>query len=771
MTILNTLDSLGKFDGKVDKGFLVRYSVSIKAFRKTNEDVAFDEKEPEFDEKKHESKVNVSPSSSAQSKKYDDKTKREAKGKSPIESLTEYRNISAEFEDFFDNNINEINAAGHTQEEGIDYEEVFAPVARIEAIRLFLAYASFMGIMVYQMDVKSIFLYGTIEEEVYVCQPLGFEDLDYPDKVYKVVKALYGLHQAPRACQDKYVAEILRKFGLTDGKSASTPIDTEKPLLKDPDGEDKQTVMATSSNEAEYVAAASCCAQVLWNQNQLLDYGYTLLDCIFLGFGLTMHVVLSGMESLKKMLHVTNILSAGYLTTPQMVLNSPCLTHIKNWLVQIKRSLDKRQLVKKSQIRLWQVNDVTRLQALVDKKKVVVMEASIRDALCLDDAEGVKCLPNEEIFAELSRMGKQVDDLASHSTKYTSPALTQKVFANMRRVHEMHVEDVNAAGVATKGVVSAIDDVIPTVVAEPSILSPTSPTPPPQPSQDIHSTSQDKIAQALEITKLKQRVKKLEKRNKLKDVVLDDAKDATVGKSADVEDNADIQGRTAESQAQIYQIDLEHANKVLSMQDEEESEPIKLQKVVDVVTTAKIITEVVSATSDTITIASTTITAADVPMHAATTTAAPILIAAPSRRRNGVTKEKIDEEDSKALKRLNESQEDKVAKKQQLDKEIYNENNTPYYKIKRADSSHQLYLSFLSLLRNFDREDLEALWRLVKEIFATIKPKNFSDDFMLITHGAMFEKPDIHAQIWKNQRSVHGQEKVKIWKLLESCGV
>nr|GFB23628.1 putative ribonuclease H-like domain-containing protein [Tanacetum cinerariifolium] len=88
---------------------------------------------------------------------------------------------------------------GHTQEEGIDYEEVLAPVARIEAIRLFLAYASFIGFLVYQMNVKSAFLYGTIEEEVYVCQPPGFEDPEYPDKVYKVVKALYGLHQAPRA--------------------------------------------------------------------------------------------------------------------------------------------------------------------------------------------------------------------------------------------------------------------------------------------------------------------------------------------------------------------------------------------------------------------------------------------------------------------------------------------------------------------------------------------------------------------------------------------
>nr|GEV29339.1 hypothetical protein [Tanacetum cinerariifolium] len=363
-------------------------------------------------------------------------------------------------------NIAQLVAQGYTQDEGIDYEEVFAPVARVETIRLFLAYASFMGFMVYQMNVKSAFLYETIEEEVYVCQPPGFEDPDYPDKVYKVVKALYGLHQSPRAwyetltnyllengfqkgkidqtlfikkqkgdillvqvyvddiifgstnkdlckafeklmkdkfqmismgeltfflglqvkqkqdgifiSQDKFVAEILRKFGLTNGKSASTPIDTEKPLLKDLDGEDvdvhtyrsmigslmyltssrpdimfvvcayahfqvtpkvlhlhavkrifrylkgkphlglwypkdspfnlvsysdidyagasldrksttggcqflrcrliswqckKQTVVATSSTEAEYVAAASCCAQVLWIHNQLLDYG------------------------------------------------------------------------------------------------------------------------------------------------------------------------------------------------------------------------------------------------------------------------------------------------------------------------------------------------------------------------------------------------------------------------------------------------------------------------------------------------------------------
>ncbi|GJT68500.1 putative ribonuclease H-like domain-containing protein [Tanacetum coccineum] len=207
---------------------------------------------------------------------------------------------------------------GHRQEEGIDYDEVFAPVARLEAIRIFLAFASYMGFIVYQMDVKSAFLYGKIDEEVYVSQPPGFLDPKYPEKVYKVVKALYGLHQAPRAwyatlstfllknryrrrtidktlflkkdkhdiilvqvyvddiifgstkkswcdefealmksrfqmssigeltfflglqvkqkpngifiSQDKYVAKILKKFDFASVKTASTPIETQKPL-------------------------------------------------------------------------------------------------------------------------------------------------------------------------------------------------------------------------------------------------------------------------------------------------------------------------------------------------------------------------------------------------------------------------------------------------------------------------------------------------------------------------------------------------------------
>ncbi|GKE44789.1 putative ribonuclease H-like domain-containing protein, partial [Tanacetum coccineum] len=168
------------------------------------------------------------------------------------------------------------------QEEGIDYDEVFAPVARIKAIILFLAFSSYMGFMVYQMDVKSEFLYGSIDEEVYVTQPKGFMDPQYPKKVYKVVKALYGLHQAPRAwyatlstfllkhgyrigtidntlflkkhkrdiilvqvyvddiivgstkkaCQDKYAKEILKKFDLESVRTATTPYKAPKPKSK-----------------------------------------------------------------------------------------------------------------------------------------------------------------------------------------------------------------------------------------------------------------------------------------------------------------------------------------------------------------------------------------------------------------------------------------------------------------------------------------------------------------------------------------------------------
>jgi hypothetical protein len=103
-------------------------------------------------------------------------------------------------------------AKGYSQVEGLDFGATYAPVARLESIRILLAYATYHGFKLYQMDVKSAFLNGPIKEEVYVEQPPGFEDSEYPNHVFKLSKALYGLKQAPRAWY-----ECLRDFLIANG--------------------------------------------------------------------------------------------------------------------------------------------------------------------------------------------------------------------------------------------------------------------------------------------------------------------------------------------------------------------------------------------------------------------------------------------------------------------------------------------------------------------------------------------------------------------------
>ncbi|GJV29614.1 putative ribonuclease H-like domain-containing protein [Tanacetum coccineum] len=240
-------------------------------------------------------------------------------GKRPIGTKWVFRNKKDE-RGIVVRNKARLVAQGYTQEEGIDYDEVFAPVARIEAIRLFLAYASFMGFIVYQMDVKSAFLYGTIEEEVYVCQPPGFEDPHFPDKVYKVEKALYGLHQAPRAwyetlstyliengfrrgtidktyssrrkkvkqkddgifiSQDKYVADILKKFDFVTVQM--------KRIFRYLKGQPKLGIWYPRDSPFDLelflivimlklVLTGNPQQEVLWIQNQMLDYEFNFMN-------------------------------------------------------------------------------------------------------------------------------------------------------------------------------------------------------------------------------------------------------------------------------------------------------------------------------------------------------------------------------------------------------------------------------------------------------------------------------------------------------------
>nr|GEU30396.1 putative ribonuclease H-like domain-containing protein [Tanacetum cinerariifolium] len=358
---------------------------------------------------------------------------------------------------------------GHTQEEGIDYDELFAPVARIEAIRLFLAYALFKDFVVYQMYVKSAFLYGHIKEEVYVCQPLRFEDLKFPNKVYKVEKALYGLHQALRA----WIASI--------------PIETSKPLMKDENAKDidvnlyrsmigsliyltssrpdimfivcacarfqvtpkvshlhavkrifrylkgqpklglwypkdspfdlkaytdsdyagasldrksttrgcqflrsrliswqckKQTVVANSTTEAEYVAASNCCRQVLWIQNQMMNYGYNFMNtkifidnestiCIVKNpvfYSKTKHIKIrhhfirdSYEKRLIEVLKIHTDHNVAYLLTKAFDFWSTTKTKI--------------------------VNNETQIRAKINGKTIVITKSSVRRDLHFDDED------------------------------------------------------------------------------------------------------------------------------------------------------------------------------------------------------------------------------------------------------------------------------------------------------------------------------------------------------------------------------------------------
>ncbi|GJY43873.1 putative ribonuclease H-like domain-containing protein [Tanacetum coccineum] len=457
----------------------------------------------------------------------------------------------------------------------------------------------------YQMDLKSAFLYGKIDEEVYVSQPPGFLDPKYPQKVYKVVKALYGLHQALKAwyatlstfllkngyrrgnidktlfikkdkhdiilmssmgeltfflglqvkqkaegifiSQDKYVAEILKKFDFVNVKTASTPIETQKPLVKDEEASDvdahlyrsmigslmyltasrpdimfavcacsrfqvtpktshlsavkrifrylkgkpklglwyprvssfdleaysdsdyaganldrksttggcqflgrrliswqckKQTIVATSTTEAEYVAAASCCGQVLWIQNQMLDYGFNFMNtkiyidnestiCIVKNpvyhsktkhIAIRHHFIRDAYE--KKLIQVLKIHTddnvADLLTKAFDVSSVQCAEAFLtigdefqevHWVFkspweEIKTSFMKLLIFLREAPSVMLSLYIT---AKVAGKPVSISEVSIRSDLLFDDADGIDSLSNQAIFDAIQLMGYEGD--------------------------------------------------------------------------------------------------------------------------------------------------------------------------------------------------------------------------------------------------------------------------------------------------------------------------------------------------------------------------
>nr|GEV57731.1 ribonuclease H-like domain-containing protein [Tanacetum cinerariifolium] len=271
-------------------------------------------------------------------------------------------------------------AQGHRKEEGIDYDEVFTLVARIEAIRIFLVFASYMGFIVYQMDVKSAFLYGTIDKEVYVSQPPCFVDPKFPNKVYNVVKALYGLHQAPRGCV----------------KTASTPIKTQKLLVKDEEAVDVDVYLYSSMIGSLMYFTAS--------RPNIMFAG-----CACFRFKVTLKT--SHLQAVKRIFRylkgqpklglwypkVSSFDLEAYSDSDYASANLDRKFTTGATLVKGKL-LEATVLIKKA-------NGVVKFQTLIDRKKVIDTDDVIRQALHLDDANGIECLPNEEIVTELARMG------------------------------------------------------------------------------------------------------------------------------------------------------------------------------------------------------------------------------------------------------------------------------------------------------------------------------------------------------------------------------
>nr|GFA06153.1 hypothetical protein [Tanacetum cinerariifolium] len=561
--------------------------------------------------------------------------------------------------------------------------------------------------------------------------------------------------------------------------------------------------------------------------------------------------------------------------------------------------------------------DVTRLQALVDKKKIVIFEAVIREILQLNDAEGVVCLPNEEIFAGLAQMGYEKSSTKltfykaffSSQWKFLIHTILQSLSAKRTSWNEFSTAMASAVICLSKGQrfnfsKYIFDSLVPNVdnnskfymvgkgfsrvetplfesmlvikdvakEAEAQVLATCSAL-----ALRVEGLENDKAAQQLEIVKIRAKGR----------IIFDMNEDKGIEMVADQEKDAEFEGRHADKQAEIYNIDLDHSSKVLSMQKDD----TEVQEAIEIVTTSKLMTEVVTVAATQVATASTPIPAAKPKIL--TITAAP---AVSTRRRKEVvirdpeeelhsdtlaetpkiemdaeyarklqeeinkeheesyknidwnaaldhvqskepqyikryhrmkkkpqtkckgkkydeilpifqakfdanmrflfkSREEMEAEDEEIIKSINETPAQKAAKRRKLseeaqeaedlrkrleivqdeDDDVFVEatplaqkvpvvdyqivviDNKPRYKIKRADDTHQLYISFTTLLKNFDREDLEALWKIVRDRFSTSKPTNFSDEYLLLTLKTMFKEPNGQDAIWRNQKSVHVQ--------------
>nr|GEU90074.1 ribonuclease H-like domain-containing protein [Tanacetum cinerariifolium] len=668
VTILNTLDPLGMFDEKADEGFLVGYSVNSKVGKENvstqqyvllplwstgSKDPHNTDVDAAFDVKGHESVDHVSLSSSEKIKKHNEKAKREAKGKSPVELSTGVRDLNIEFEEFFVNSTNGVNAAstpvtavGPNSTNNTNSFSADGPSNTAVSLNFEIGGKySFVDpsqypddpnmpsletlliqIMKKKRKIDQTMFIKKKRDDILLVQ-VYMDDIIFGSTNKDLCKAFEKL------MKDKFQMFNGRThfiFRIKNGKSASTPNYTKKPLLKDPKGEDVDVhtyksmigslmYLTLSRPDIMFAVCACACFQVtlkvshLHAVKRIFRLIVTAVSYTLMLFGLTIadvHLMLLGHKSdaSEGLDQIVDFLNPHVIQYALMVNPSIYVSYIKQFWTSIS--------IKKS-------NDVVRLQALIDRKKVITTEDSIRQALRLDDADGVDCLLIEEIFAELARMGYEkpakrtalnefsssmgsaviflaiVGDLSSHNTKYTSPALTQKVFANMRRIGKgfSGVDTPLFDGMLAQQQVQAIKDAVEDEDDHNEVSAePTPPSPAPTCAtltKQVANLEQDKVAQAIEITKLKQRVMRLEKKRPFKYSGLKRLRKGEIVKLDADED-----------------VTLVDAKEDMNANDTDEAEPAKVEEVIEVVTAAKLMTEVVTT-------AATTITDAQVPKASA----------------------------------------------------------------------------------------------------------------------------------------------------------
>ncbi|GJU03303.1 putative ribonuclease H-like domain-containing protein [Tanacetum coccineum] len=684
VSILNTIDHLGKFNGKADEGFFVGYSLNSKAFRvfnsrtriveenlhirfsestpnvvgtKASDHAGQDRKEtkpvkdyillplwtadPPFSQKSKSSHDDGSKPSSDDGKKADKDPRKDSEcndqekegnvnstntvnaagtnevnavgGKTSIElpfdpnmhALEDYSIFNFSRDDKNSNKNDErgimIRNKARLVAQGIDYDEVFSPVARIEAIRLFLAYASFKDFVVYQMNVKSDFLYGKIKKEVYdMFNSLRFEDPDFPDRVYKVEKALgkidktlfikrhkgdillvqvyvddiifgstkkelciafeklmhekfqlssmgeitffLGLQVQQKKdgifiSQDKYVEEILKKFGFTEVKTISTPMETQKPILKDENGEEVDVhmyrsmiglLMYLTSSRPDIMFAVCACARYqvnpkvshlhamkmifrylkgqpklgLWYQK---DFPFNLVaytDSDYTGASLDRKSTTGGCQFLrcrliswqrKKQTVVANsITDAEYVAASRKAKKSIKLIMEKLFRMELELMLFW------STIKVKTIIGESQLHALVDGKKIIITESSVRRDLQLADEN------DEAVHKELG------DSLVRAATTASSLEVEQDS-GNINKTHPCKPYESSSLGTTSGGgprgyTLRSDEDRL--KLDELMALCTTL-------QNRVLDLEKTKTTQHNKIASLKKRVKKLEKKNSL----------------------------------------------------------------------------------------------------------------------------------------------------------------------------------------------------------------------------------------------------------------